>query len=132
MSLVNDNIRTIYCKNHPETPSPYFVTDQPWIRYCKQCALNVALCGRNISQDFSNDEFERKMQIQSIVNELKRNTQLSEQNNSSYEKIINMLEEGMKPLNEQISGLGKSIQELTVIRDKLQNMLEKEMSGKVN
>lgn len=38
------------CKNHPEIPSGYFLSDQPWIKYCKQCALNVALCGRKIEK----------------------------------------------------------------------------------
>ena len=37
-----------FCKNHPETVSGYFVLEQPWIKYCKSCALNVALCGRKI------------------------------------------------------------------------------------
>lgn len=36
------------CKNHPNIPSGYFVVDQPWVKYCKNCALNVALCGRKI------------------------------------------------------------------------------------
>lgn len=57
-----------YCKNHPEVPSRFFASEQPWIKYCQQCALNMALCGRNISQDFTTEEFERKMQIASIVN----------------------------------------------------------------
>lgn len=38
------------CKNHPDIPSGYFLSDQPWIKYCKQCALNVALCGRKIEK----------------------------------------------------------------------------------
>lgn len=36
------------CKNHPELPSGYFVSDQPWVKYCRNCALNVALSGRRI------------------------------------------------------------------------------------
>jgi hypothetical protein len=38
------------------------------------------------------------MQISSMVNELRRNTQLAEENNAFYEKIIGILEEGAKPL----------------------------------
>lgn len=59
------------CKNHPDIPSGYFLSDQPWIKYCKQCALNVALCGRKIEKELTPHEFDRKMQISSIVSEMK-------------------------------------------------------------
>ena len=36
------------CRTHPETRGLYFLTDQPWIRLCKECALNKALCGHQI------------------------------------------------------------------------------------
>ena len=55
MEQGNDQSPVPYCKNHEEEPSRYFVTEQPWVRYCKECAFNVALCGRNISQDYKGD-----------------------------------------------------------------------------
>ena len=132
MQQVNDQMHLVFCKNHPEVVSRYFVTEQPWVRYCKECALNVALCGRTISQDFSGDQFQRKMQIVSVVNQLRRNSQLSQENNSCYEKIIGMLEDGAKPLSEHICEIDKSIRELTNVRDKLSGMLQKEIVGRVN
>jgi len=39
-----------FCKNHPDLPSLYFLSDHPDIRYCKNCALNVAICGRKIER----------------------------------------------------------------------------------
>lgn len=109
-----------YCKNHTDVPSRYFATEQPWIKYCNQCALNVALCGKNISQDLSNQEFERKMQIVSIVNELKRFIQQTDDNQIYYSKIIALLQEGAQPLSDRISELEQSIQELITTKDRLQ------------
>ena len=39
-----------FCKNHQEIPSKYFITDQPWLKYCKDCAFNIALCGKKIEK----------------------------------------------------------------------------------
>lgn len=80
-----------YCKNHPEVPSRFFAAEQPWVKYCQQCALNVALCGRNISQDLTAKEFERKMQIASLVKELKHFLEQTDDNHACYSKIITLL-----------------------------------------
>ena len=41
------------CKNHPSAPAGYFAADQPWAKYCRECALNVALSGRKIEKELS-------------------------------------------------------------------------------
>jgi hypothetical protein len=70
-------IETSFCKNHPDTVSGYFVLEQPWIKYCKSCAFNVALCGRKIEQELNSIQFDRKMQIGSSVSELKKTLELA-------------------------------------------------------
>jgi hypothetical protein len=59
------------CKNHPSLPSGYFISDQPWVKYCRTCALNVALSGRRIEQELTPEQFQRKMQVGSAVGELR-------------------------------------------------------------
>jgi hypothetical protein len=44
---------TSTCKNHPTLPSGYFISDQPWVKYCRNCALNVALSGRKIEKELT-------------------------------------------------------------------------------
>lgn len=36
------------CRVHSLEKAIYFVAEQPWNRFCKQCALNKALCGHKI------------------------------------------------------------------------------------
>jgi hypothetical protein len=60
------------CKNHSDTKSGYFVVEQPWIKYCKNCALNIALCGKKIEKELNSKEFDNKMTLFSITSEMKR------------------------------------------------------------
>ena len=39
-----------YCKNHEEQIGNFFLSDQPWTKYCSECALNMALCGKKIDK----------------------------------------------------------------------------------
>lgn len=60
------------CKNHPYSKAEFFVVEQPWIKLCKECALNLALCGKKIDKDMTPNEFQNKIVIVGLVEELKK------------------------------------------------------------
>ena len=41
------------CKNHPTEVAGYHLIDQPWVKLCSQCALNIAVSGRKIGKELS-------------------------------------------------------------------------------
>ena len=45
------------CRNHPQNRTEFYMVEEPWIKLCKECALNLALCGRKIDKMFTPDEF---------------------------------------------------------------------------
>lgn len=36
------------CIHHPGQQEKYLSIEQPWLKHCRLCALNLALCGRTI------------------------------------------------------------------------------------
>ena len=60
-----------YCKTHPEQIADYFTVSEPWQKLCKQCALNRALCGHKIDKELSAKEFENKLTLNSLIDEIK-------------------------------------------------------------
>lgn len=42
-----------FCKNHPKNKIQFFIVEQPWIKLCKECALNLALCGKKIDRELT-------------------------------------------------------------------------------
>jgi len=72
------------------------------------------------------------MQIASVVSEFKRTTQQSQENNNQYEKLMAILEDCSKPLTERIHDIDKAIRELIEVRDKLQQLYDKEIVGGIN
>lgn len=98
----NTSLSDANCKNHPQIPSGYFLSDQPWVKYCNHCALNVALCGRKIEKELSPSEFDRKMQICSAVSEMKGSVEQVESTISLYKQLTELLEEVSAPLNAHL------------------------------
>lgn len=39
------------CRNHQNSPGNYYSMDQPWVKYCGECALNQALSGKKIEKE---------------------------------------------------------------------------------
>ena len=59
------------CKSHPDQIADYFVVTEPWQKICKQCALNLALCGHKIDREMSCREFQNKLTLNSLIDQLK-------------------------------------------------------------
>lgn len=38
------------CPIHPRVAASYYASEQPWIKFCGECALNLALSGKKIEK----------------------------------------------------------------------------------
>lgn len=38
------------CPIHPSTVAIYYAVEQPWVKFCSECALNLALSGKKIEK----------------------------------------------------------------------------------
>jgi hypothetical protein len=41
------------CKPHPEEKAEFYISNEPWNKFCKTCALNRAICGYKIEKDLT-------------------------------------------------------------------------------
>ena len=65
MQSITDSQAT--CRNHPSTCGIYFAAEQPWVKFCNECALNMALSGKKIEKDLSTHELDKKTNLTHII-----------------------------------------------------------------
>lgn len=119
------------CKNHPDLASLYFLSEHPHIRYCRNCALNVALCGRKIEKQLTAEEQQRKGIIDGISSELGNCIEEVKMNQGLFSKLQEYAEEVALPLQSRLGEIEDTIDELGEVKERLKRMFQEQIASKL-
>lgn len=100
---------------------------------CKQCALNRALCGYKIDRELAPHEFENKLTLNSLIDEIKAVLATADLENQGVTALMTRLEKEFQDGSaaEAIKQIDKHIQDLCSLRDSISKTYDEEVRQKM-
>lgn len=121
------------CKAHKQEKAQYYILNEPWNKFCKSCALNRAICGYKIQKNLSPQEFENKIVLSSLTQELKSMIEICEKESNEYCHNIEKINEQLSCIfSPTIKSIENFINQLCLMKTELIEVYENQINRKVN
>ena len=106
------------CRNHQNSPGNYYSMDQPWVKYCGECALNQALSGKKIEKKPNPQKYDNKPKITRMTEKLKATSKEADLWHRELGEMAHQTEEeGRHTIRQLIADFDEVVLQLTRLRE---------------